>query len=69
MAVSCDGYVAYQDKHRIIVSMPQTARSVRSTALPLSDRQEEMDDVGLMCVLELVRLLMEREDERDSIRV
>ena len=69
MAVSCDGYIAYQDKYRIIVSMPQTAKSVRSTALPLSDRREEMDADGLMRVLELVRSLMEREDGRDSIRV
>lgn len=60
MAVSLDGYVAYQDKYRIIVSMPQTPKSVRSTALPLSDRREEMDADGLMLVLEFVRLLMER---------
>ena len=62
MIVSTDGYVCFQDKHRIIVAMPQTAKNPRSTALPVSGRKEEMETGELLSVLLLVKSIMEKED-------
>ena len=59
MIVSEDGYIAFQDKDRIIVSMPQTEEDVRSTALPVGKRKKDMESAGLMLVLNVVKYLME----------
>lgn len=59
------GYIAFQEENRIVISMPQTAKSVRSSALPISNRKEELSEVELALLAVFVQGMME-DNEHDA---
>lgn len=65
-----NGYMLRYMPHanKIEIKLPSTLETIRSTAEPISNRRTDVDELELMSVLNVVRLIFERtvEERRDE---
>lgn len=59
-----NGYLLRYVPHlnKIEIKLPQTLETVRSTAEPVSNRRTDVDELELISVLNVVRLIFERTE-------
>lgn len=70
MIASNDYYLNYYPKrNQIVISLPQTERTLMNTISPIVDRRTDVKESDLMCLLQVAQVIFckveRREDEAD----
>ena len=70
MITSNDYYLNYYpNRNQIVISLPQTWRTLTNTTSPVIDRRTDVKESELMCLLQVAQVLFCKVERREDGKV
>lgn len=69
MLISNDYALTYYPKrNQIVITLPQTNRTLTNTVSPVVDRRTDVKETDLMCLLQVAQVIFSKGERREDER-